>query len=49
MNYEMIDDCICELNDEPCYVDCEQCPYFFDCMDISKLSKKEIEKILDKQ
>ena len=33
---EMIDDCICELNNEPVYDDCKECPYVYDCWELKE-------------
>ena len=34
MKYRLIDDPLCDLNEDiPCYENCEDCPYFWDCME----------------
>ena len=35
MTYYLIDDPLCELEENiDTYEDCEQCPYFYDCMEV---------------
>lgn len=35
MNYHLIDDPLCDLDESiPCCVDCKDCKYFSDCMEI---------------
>ena len=37
MLYHLIDDPLCELNEKiGCYENCEDCPYFYDCMEVEE-------------
>ena len=38
MNYHLIDDPLCDLNKEiPCCENCEDCDYFYDCMEMEEV------------
>ena len=35
MKYRLIDDALCDLDENiPCSENCEDCEYFYDCMEI---------------
>ena len=40
MKYHLIDDPICDLNEEEVYENCEDCPHFYECMEVEEEGKK---------
>ena len=35
MSYELIDDPLCDIDETiDTYENCEECPYFYDCMEV---------------
>lgn len=36
MWYHLIDDPICDDESIDCYENCEECPYFYDCMEVEE-------------
>jgi hypothetical protein len=34
--YELVDDPLCDVGDFDSYENCEDCPYFYECMEVKE-------------
>lgn len=45
--YKLIDDPLCDVEDFDSYENCEDCPYFYDCMEV-KEDENNVQELLEK-
>ena len=50
-NYELIDDPLCDVKGFDSYENCEDCPYFYECMEVKEDENSEyydVQELLEK-